>query len=89
MGEPANNLEIARRYLQALEQGEAGAELSKFFAPDILLEEFPNLLTPLGKKRDLAAALKGAERGKKVLSRQMYKIKQEIEDNGRVALEVE
>jgi len=89
MGEPANNLEIARRYLQALEQGAAGAELSKFFAPDILLEEFPNLLTPLGKKRDLAAALEGAERGKKVLSRQMYKIKQEIEDNGRVALEVE
>ena len=89
MGEPANNLEIARRYLQALEQGAAGAELSKLFSPDVLLEEFPSLLTPLGKKRDLAAALEGAERGKKVMSRQMYKIKQEIEDNGRVALEVE
>src|SRR5467141_4951886 len=89
MGEPANNLEIARRYLQALEQGAAGAELSKFFAPDVLLEEFPSLLTPLGKKRDLAAALEGTERGKKVMSRQMYKIKQEIADHDRVALEVE
>jgi hypothetical protein len=43
-------------------------------------EEFPNLLTPLGKKRDLAAALEGAEQGKKVMSRQRYKIMQEIAD---------
>ena len=88
MDEPAGNLEIARRYLQALERGETGAALKEFLAPDVVLEEFPNLLTPLGKKRDLTAALEGAERGKKVMSRQMYKIKQEIADNDRVALEV-
>src|SRR5258708_19133362 len=89
MGESGNNLEIARRYLQALEQGAAGAEFSKLFSPDVLLEEFPSLLTPLGKKRNLAAALEGAERGRKVMSRQMYKIKQEIADHDRVAPEVE
>lgn len=75
--------------LQALERGETGAALKEFLAPDVVFEEFPNLLTPLGKKRDLAAALDGAERGKKVMPRQMYKIKQEIADNDRVALEVE
>jgi hypothetical protein len=53
------------------------------------LEEFPNLLTPLGKRRDLAAALEGAERGKKVMSRQVYKIKREIADSDPVALEVD
>ena len=89
MGQSVGNLDIARRYLQALERGETGAALKKFLAPDVVFEEFPNLLTPLGKKRDLAAALDGAERGKKVMSRQMYKIKQEIADNDRVALEVE
>lgn len=89
MGEAARNLEIARRYLQALERGETGAALKEFLSPDVVLEEFPNLLTPLCKKRDLAAALDGAERGKKVMSRQMYKIKQEIADNDRLALEVE
>jgi len=56
MGEPAGNLGIARRYLQALEMGETGAALKEFLAPDVVLKEFPNLLTPLGKKRDLAAA---------------------------------
>jgi len=39
--------------------GETGAALKEFLAPDVVLEEFPNLLTPLGKKRDLAAALEG------------------------------
>jgi ketosteroid isomerase-like protein len=89
MGDPAGNLEIARKYLQALERGETGAALSRFFAPDVVLEEFPNRLTPSGKKRDLAEALDGAERGKKIMSAQMYKIKNEIAEHGRVALEVE
>jgi predicted ester cyclase len=89
MGEPAGNLEIARRYLQALERGETGAPLSKFFAPDVAFEEFPNRLTPLGKKRGLAAALEAAERGKKAMSNQMYKITHEIAESDRVALEGE
>jgi ketosteroid isomerase-like protein len=89
MGEPAENLQIARRYLQALERGDTGEDLSRFFAPDVVLEEFPNRLTPLGKRRDLDEALEGAERGKRAMSRQIYKIKQEIVDYDRVALEVE
>jgi ketosteroid isomerase-like protein len=90
-GKPAgnDNLEMARNYLRALEQGETGTALSRFFAPDVVLEEFPNRLTPLGKTRDLAAALEGAEHSKKAMSQQKYKIKQEITENGRVALEVE
>jgi ketosteroid isomerase-like protein len=53
------------------------------------LEEFANRLTPVVKTRDLAAALEAAERGKRVMSRQKYKIKQEIAEGDRVALEVE
>lgn len=65
MDEPAGNLEIARRSLQALERGVTGAALKEFLAPDdVVLEEFPNLLTPVGKRRDLGAALEGAELGK-------------------------
>jgi ketosteroid isomerase-like protein len=89
MGEPAGILEIARRYLQALERGETGAALRGFTAPEVVLEEFPNLLTPFGKKRDLAAALEGGRTGKKVMSQQMYKIMQEIANHDRLALEVE
>jgi hypothetical protein len=89
MSEPTNNLEIARNYLRTLERGETGAALSSFFAPDVVLEEFPNRLTPSCKKRDLAGALEGAERGKEAMSSQIYKIKNEIADHERLALEVE
>jgi ketosteroid isomerase-like protein len=85
----ADHLETARSYLKAIEQGEKGAGLSKFFVPDVVFEEFPNRLTPLGKKRNLARSLEGAEKGNKLMSRQMYKIKHEMADGNRVALEVE
>jgi ketosteroid isomerase-like protein len=89
MGEPAGNLEIARKYLQAIERGETGAALTSLFAPDVVLEEFPNRLTPTGKKRNLAEGLEGAERGKKAMSQQKYMIRQEIAGREQVALEVE
>jgi len=58
-------LEIAWRYLQALERGETEAAPKEVLTPDVGLEEFPNLLTPLGKKRDLATALEGGGTGQK------------------------
>ncbi len=65
MGGPAGNLEIAGRYLGAIEQGATREELSRFFfAPDSVLDEFPNRVVPLGKRRGLAEALEGAERGR-------------------------
>jgi ketosteroid isomerase-like protein len=85
----AENLETARSYLKAIEQGETGTGLSKFFAPDVVFEEFPNRLTPLGRKRNLAESMEGAEKGRKLISQQTYKIKHEMADGNRVALEVE
>src|SRR6266576_1868901 len=69
--------------------GRRGPHPRRFLLPIVGLEEFPNLLTPLGKKRDLATALEGGGTGQKVMSRQMFKIKQEIADHDRMALEVE
>jgi ketosteroid isomerase-like protein len=91
MGDPAgiDNLETARRYLQALERGETGAALRNFFAPDVVFEAFPNRFRPLGETLNLASALENVERGKKAMSHQKYKIKQEIADLDQVALEVE
>ena len=89
MGEPADNLEIARRYLQALEQGEPGAALKAFFAPDAVFEAFPNRLSPSVRSKIWLRPWRMRNGGKKAMSRQMYKIKQEIADLDRVALEVE
>ncbi len=65
MEELASSLEIARGYPRELETGETGAALNKFLSPDVAMAEFPNRLTPLGKRRDLAAALEGRNAAKR------------------------
>lgn len=89
MSDPASNLAVARRYLQAIERGVTGAELEGFLAPDVVFEVFPNRLQPQGDRQDLKAALEGAERGKKTMASQIYKIMHEMADGDRVAMEVE
>jgi ketosteroid isomerase-like protein len=84
----SSNLEIAKQYLSALEQGVDCNKLAEFFAADVVQEEFPNRLVPSGAKRDLAAMLDGCERGKKVMSQQRYEIKNALTTENFVALEV-
>jgi ketosteroid isomerase-like protein len=82
------NLEIAREYLRSIERGTTGDALARFFAPDVVHEEFPNRLSPKGRRSTLADMLKGAETGQKILLKQHYEIQREIEMGERVALEV-
>jgi ketosteroid isomerase-like protein len=82
------NLDAARQYLAAIQQGATGDALARFFAPDVVQEEFPNRVVPDGKRRNLAAMLEGAERGQKVLSAQRFEIRTAIATGDRVILEV-
>ena len=88
-GGDSKNLDLAKWYLGAIESGAAGDELAGFFAPDVVQEEFPNRLLPQGARRDLAAILDSAERGRKVVSSQSYRILHAISNGDDVALEVE
>ena len=51
----SENLDHARRYLDAIEAGATGEELGRFFDPDVVQEEFANRLLPQGARRDLLA----------------------------------
>ncbi len=66
MGGPAGNLELARGYLRAIERGVTGEELSSFFAPDVVPDEFPNWVMPPGKRRELAEGLEGRNAAKRL-----------------------
>lgn len=83
-----DNLAIARRYLEALESGAEGGTLAEFFTEDVVQEEFPNRLSPIGAHRDLKALLDSAKKGKKTLRAQKYDILNSIVDGDSVALEV-
>lgn len=80
------NLEIARRYLAAIEQG---TELTPFYHPRVIQEEFPNRLNPSGSHADLDGILAAYERGRKVLLGQRFEILNTIAQGEEVAIEVQ
>jgi ketosteroid isomerase-like protein len=82
------NLEVARRYLAALEAGVIGDDLAAFFSPDIEQIEFPNRLVPTGARRGRSEMLEGALRGQKVLREQRYQVEHAFADGNAVVLEV-
>ena len=83
-----DNLVIARRYLEAIESGAEGGTLAEFFTKDVVQEEFPNRLSPIGVHRDLNALLASARKGKQVIRAQKFDILNSIVDGENVALEV-
>ena|ERR1700694_1239638 len=83
-----DNLAVARKYLEAVENGAEGGALAEFFTEDVVQEEFPNRLAPIGAHRDLDAIRDAARKGKKQLRAQKFEILNSIVDGDNVALEV-
>lgn len=83
------NLETARRYLRAIEEGKTGEAMRAFFHPEVMQREYPNRLVPSGATRDLRGLLEAGEKGRKVVSQQRYEVKQSVVEGDHVALRVE
>lgn len=83
-----SNIEIAKRYLHALETNADQATLAELFDPAVIQEEFPNRLNPKGGRSDYATMLERAERGKQLLVTQKYTIENILESGNFVVLEV-
>ena len=80
---------LYREWLRAIEQGATGDELARYFTPDVLAIELPNLIFPAGARRDLAAILQAAVRGKDVVRDQRFEVRSILIDGDRLAAEVE
>jgi ketosteroid isomerase-like protein len=83
-----DNLAVALRYLEAVENGAEGGALAEFFTDDVIQEEFPNRLSPIGSHRDLKGILDSARKGKQTLRAQKFEVLNSIVDGDNVALEV-
>lgn len=83
------HLAFLRRYLDAVGRMAAGAELAAFYTPDVVQEEFPNRITPKTARRSLADILEGAERGRKLMARQEFKILNAVISGDTVVLEAD
>ncbi|HEX8617703.1 MAG TPA: nuclear transport factor 2 family protein [Thermoanaerobaculia bacterium] len=85
--EGLRNLEVIRRYLQAIERGAPFEEIAEYFTPDVVQREFPNRLVPDGATRDLEQLRQAAARGKDVVVSQRYEVRSALAVGGRVAIE--
>jgi ketosteroid isomerase-like protein len=81
------NIDVVRNYLNALQSGEAGDALRKFFTDDVRQIEMPNQLNKHGQESNLEYILQRSQLGLKVLQRQQYEIVSEIAQGDRVAIE--
>jgi ketosteroid isomerase-like protein len=85
----SKNLELARRYIAAIEWGATGEALAAFFTPDVVVTELPNRLKPAGARSDLPTLLAAAERGRAMMRDQRYRVVSAMADGDRVALEID
>lgn len=83
----SRNLALVRDYLAALERGEAGDALARFFTTDALQVELPNRLNPNGQQSDLASIIARSLQGQHVLSSQKYEVLNELVQDERVSVE--
>ena len=81
------NLDQARRYLKAIEDGDATSVLN-LFSPGTVLERLPNRIYPNGLRANVDQAAAAFEKGRKIFSRQTYEITHEVSTGNTVALEV-
>ena len=81
------NIHLVRMYLNALQSGEAGDALRRFFTEDVKQVEMPNQLNNRGQESNLEHILQRSQQGLKILQRQQYEIVSEIVQGDHVAVE--
>jgi len=89
ISEEARNLGIVRGYYAALAQGATGLDWTRWFAPEVIQEEFPNRLAPVGARRDLTGMQEAAARGHALMAEQEFELLEVIASGSMVAVEAE
>jgi ketosteroid isomerase-like protein len=82
------NLDRARRYLEAIGNGVSFDELAEFYARDVVQHEYPNQLVPDGARRNLTQLREAWEKGQQVVASQSYDILSAVAGENVVGLEV-
>jgi ketosteroid isomerase-like protein len=80
--------DIVTAYIQAIEAHDL-PRVAALLHPDVVTVEHPNRINPAGKRYDAAAMREAGERGKAVMAREEYAIRQLIVEGDRAAVQIE
>jgi ketosteroid isomerase-like protein len=85
----SSNVARAREYLEAVASGESFDKVFDFYAPDLVIQEFPNRIAPQGRVRQASGIRAAYEQGRKIMGSQTYTVQRIIESGDEVAVELE
>ncbi|HEY1239097.1 MAG TPA: nuclear transport factor 2 family protein [Bryobacteraceae bacterium] len=83
------NGDRARRYLEAVASLKAAEDVAAFYAPDVVLQEFPNRIAPRGRIRRAEEMRAAYGKGQQLLRSQTFEVRRLVECGDEVAAEVE
>jgi SnoaL-like domain len=63
--------------------------VADFYAPNVVIQEFPNRVAPEGRVRRAADLRASYEQGQRILRSQTYKVQRILETGDEVAVELE
>lgn len=83
------NCSRMRQYLQAITDMAPFDKVSQFFAPDVVVQEFPNRISPEGRISRWDEIRASYERGRKIMLSQSYDVKHVVESAEEIAVELD
>lgn len=83
----AINVAVVRGYYAAMARGPASIEWDRWFAPEVLQEEFPNRLLPAGTQRDLRELREAAVLGQALMAEQEFEVLDLVASGPKVVVE--
>ncbi len=87
MSETHSNLQMVKDFLKAVENRTGFNELARFYHPDVLQVEYPNVITKNIAERTLADLQLAASKGKRVLQKEKYELVHAYEMGDTVIIE--
>jgi ketosteroid isomerase-like protein len=81
------HIEVVKSFFAALQSSPGSA--AQFYHPAVVQEEFPNRFLPNGARRGLRELGEAAERGRKVMASQEFKVLRMVADGDTVVVESE
>lgn len=86
---PSPNVMLMEQYLQAVAAMRPFENVAAFYAPDVVIREFPNRIAPQGRVRRGDEWRAGYEQGRRILQSQVYRVQRIVEAGDEVAVELE
>ena len=85
----SSNFARTHQYLQAVASRGPFENVADFYAPEIVIQEFPNRIAPQGRVRRAVELRAAYEQGHKILQSQFYAVHRIFESGDEVVAELE